>query len=172
MNRTSGLRFLSTCKAVWGTCTACHRLLPNIHGIAIHPLNMLQALASNSVGQSPRTDSHKFKVILEVALDAYNKKTKQSLQGHALLTQLESCDSSTAILNLLRGQVKPDTDEGLKKWLNPTINVLYAFSATLGEGVGLVNIDQYGRWSCPDTDTADVLTRKKLYLRALASSSW
>ncbi|KAI9433551.1 hypothetical protein H4582DRAFT_987135, partial [Lactarius indigo] len=29
-------------------------------------------------------------------------------------------------------------DERLTKWLNPTVNVLYAFSATLGEGVGLV----------------------------------
>jgi hypothetical protein len=26
----------------------------------------------------------------------------------------------------------------LTKWLNPSINVLYALSATLGEGVGLV----------------------------------
>jgi hypothetical protein len=26
----------------------------------------------------------------------------------------------------------------LTKWLNPTVNVLYALSATLGEGVGLV----------------------------------
>ena len=95
----------------------------------------------------PLTDSYSFKVILEAALDAYNKKTRQNLQGHALLTQLESCDSPTAILNLLRGQVNSDADEGLKKWLNPTINVLYAFSVTLGEGVGLVDIDQYSRWS-------------------------
>jgi hypothetical protein len=28
----------------------------------------------------------------------------------------------------------------LTKWLNPTVNVLYALSATLGEGVGLVCI--------------------------------
>jgi hypothetical protein len=28
----------------------------------------------------------------------------------------------------------------LTKWLNPTVNVLYALSATLGEGVGLVRL--------------------------------
>lgn len=112
--------------------------------LQIHPLNMCQALVSNSMGQNsrsiPPTDSYSFKVILEAALDSYNKKTKQNLQAHALLTQLASCDSPTTILNLLRGQVNPDADEGLKKWLNPTINVLYAFSVTLGGGVGLVNI--------------------------------
>jgi hypothetical protein len=26
----------------------------------------------------------------------------------------------------------------LTKWLNPTVNVLYSFSATLGGGVGMV----------------------------------
>jgi len=72
-------------------------------------------MAQNS--QTPPTDSDNFKVIFEAALEAYKKKTKQSLEGHALLTQLESCNSPTAILD-------------------PTINVLYAFSATLGDGVG------------------------------------
>ena len=32
------------------------------------------------------------------------------------------------------------SDDRLKNWLNPTVNVLYSFSATLGEGVGLVSL--------------------------------
>jgi hypothetical protein len=32
-------------------------------------------------------------------------------------------------------------NERLSSWLNPTINVLYAFSATLGQGVGLVSLN-------------------------------
>jgi hypothetical protein len=32
-------------------------------------------------------------------------------------------------------------DERLWRWLKPTINVLYAFSATLGQGVGLVRVN-------------------------------
>jgi hypothetical protein len=109
-------------------------------------LNMSQAPASSSIAQNtqttPPTDSDNFKVIFEAAFKAYKKKTKQNLEGHVLLTQLQTCDSPAAILDLLRGQVNPNADEGLKKWLNPTINVLYAFSATLGGGVGLVNINR------------------------------
>ena len=29
-------------------------------------------------------------------------------------------------------------NERLRSWLDPTVNVLFAFSATLGEGVGMV----------------------------------
>ena len=110
-----------------------------------HPFNMSQPPASSSMAQNIRTtppnDSDNFKVVFEAALEVYNKKTKQSLQDHPLLTQLESCDSPTAILDLLRGQVNPNANEGLRKWLNPTIHVLHAFSGTIGEGVGLVNIN-------------------------------
>ncbi|KAH9165952.1 hypothetical protein EDB89DRAFT_1857819, partial [Lactarius sanguifluus] len=47
------------------------------------------------------------------------------------------------ILVVLQDKVKElnqsrSADERLSRWLNPTIDVLYAFSATLGEGVGLV----------------------------------
>ena len=112
-----------------------------------HPRNMSQPPASSSMVQNCQaigapTDSDNFKIIFEAALEAYKKKTKQSLEGHALLTQLQTCDSPAAILDLLRGQVNPDADEGLKTWLNPTINVLYTFSATLGGGVGLVNMNE------------------------------
>ncbi|KAI9442898.1 hypothetical protein H4582DRAFT_2126178, partial [Lactarius indigo] len=42
-----------------------------------------------------------------------------------------------------RGQVREfeqsrSVDDRLTKWPDPTVNFLYAFSATLGEGVGLV----------------------------------
>ena len=109
-------------------------------------LNMSQAPASSSSVQNtrttPPTDSYNFKAIFEAALKAYKKKTKTSLEDHVLLTQLQTCDSPAAISDLLRAQVNPNADEGLKKWLNPTINVLYAFSATLGGGVGLVNTNK------------------------------
>jgi hypothetical protein len=87
------------------------------------------------------TDSDNFKVIFESALETYKKKTEQSLESHALLSQLESCDSPTAIIDLLQSQVNPNANEGLKKWLKPTIHVLHAFSDMIGAGVGLVNIN-------------------------------
>ena len=43
---------------------------------------------------------------------------------------------------MLRTQVQTihkGTDERWTKWLDPTINVLFAFSATLSSGVGVVN---------------------------------
>jgi hypothetical protein len=88
--------------------------------------------------------SPSFKLIFEKALKAYTKKTKQDLTAHPLATQLQGCDSPAAIVIILQDQIdqfrqSQSGDERLQKWLNPTINVLYAFSATLGQGIGMVN---------------------------------
>ncbi|KAI9455159.1 hypothetical protein BJY52DRAFT_1417585 [Lactarius psammicola] len=83
--------------------------------------------------------------IFDTALKSYKKKTKQDLKEHDLFKQLEKCDSPSAILAEFQadqfGPSRTSGDDGIKKWLVPTVNVLYAFSATLGEGVGLVNIN-------------------------------
>jgi hypothetical protein len=85
-----------------------------------------------------------FETIITAALQAYNKQTKKDIASHPLATQLRSCESPSAILAVLRTQVQTfdqsqSADEKLTKWLDPTVNVLYAFSATLGNGVGLVS---------------------------------
>jgi hypothetical protein len=77
-------------------------------------------------------------------LQTYKKKTGKDITSHPLATELQSCNSPNAILAVLRKQVpscdqSQDSDGIFTKWLIPTINVLYAFSATVGEGVGLVN---------------------------------
>lgn len=87
--------------------------------------------------------SHNFQLIFNNALKAYEKRTKNDLLAHPLAAQLQTCDSPSAILALIHQQAhglyqSQTGDERLTKWLNPTVNVLYAFSATLGEGVGLV----------------------------------
>lgn len=109
---------------------------------------MSQSTASSAVSNTPPTtaSSSNFSVIFEKALKAYQKKTKQNLIVHPLASQLQGCNSPAAILTMLQDQVdlftQSRTDgERLKNWLNPTIRVLYAFSATLGAGVGLVNIN-------------------------------
>ncbi|KAI9434678.1 hypothetical protein H4582DRAFT_2100870 [Lactarius indigo] len=91
----------------------------------------------------PSTSSSNFDVIFTTAFKAYKKRTGQDIISHPLAAQLKTCDSPDAILAILRAQVEEfdqsrKDDERLTKWLNPTVNVLYAFSATLGEGVGLV----------------------------------
>jgi hypothetical protein len=83
--------------------------------------------------------------VFNAALDEYKRKTKKDLASHPLLPSLESCDSPEAILAVLREQIpgfsaSQDEDDGLTKWVAPTVNVLYAFSDMLGQGIGLVSI--------------------------------
>lgn len=64
---------------------------------------------------------------------------------HPLAAQLQACESPGAVIAILQQQVQELNQSGggdskLTKWLNPTVNVLYAFSAALGEGVGLVRL--------------------------------
>ncbi|KAI9439441.1 hypothetical protein BJY52DRAFT_1322201 [Lactarius psammicola] len=89
------------------------------------------------------TSSSNFRTIFVAALKAYERKTKTDLLTHPLATQLQSCNSSSDVLAVLHDKVNEfeqsrSHNERLSSWLNPTINVLYAFSATLGEGVGLI----------------------------------
>jgi len=88
--------------------------------------------------------SSRFESIFNSALDAYKIRTKQDLPSHPLLPALQSCDSADAIITVLREQIpafsqSQSSDDRLSTWLVPTVNVLYAFSDALGEGVGLVN---------------------------------
>ncbi|KAH8986677.1 hypothetical protein EDB92DRAFT_1818168 [Lactarius akahatsu] len=87
---------------------------------------------------STPTSSSNFRPILDAALKAYEKTTKKDLLAHPLSAQLQACDSPADILSVLQGSVKEfdqsrRADERLSRWLSPTIKVLHAFSATLGE---------------------------------------
>jgi ribosomal protein S8 len=95
------------------------------------------------MSQTASASSSNFRTIFVAAIRAYEKKTKTDLLTHPLATQLQSCSSSSDILAVLHDKVHDfdqsrSDNERLSSWLNPTINVLYAFSATLGGGVGLV----------------------------------
>jgi len=93
----------------------------------------------------PSSSSSNFLPIFTAVLETYEKTTKNKLLTHPLATQLQSCDSPAAILSVLQDLVQQldesrSSDQGLTNWLSPTVNVLLAFSATLGEGVGLVGL--------------------------------
>jgi hypothetical protein len=85
-----------------------------------------------------------FQLIFNNALKAYEKRTKKDLLAHPLAAQLQACDSPSAILGVLQQQVQGlDQSRSGDRWINllePTVNVLYALSATLGEGVSLVSL--------------------------------
>jgi hypothetical protein len=89
------------------------------------------------------SSSSNFQPIFNNALRAYERRTKKDLFAHPLAAQLQACDTPSGILNLLQQQVQEldqsqSSNSRLTKWLDPTVNVLYSLSATLGEGVGLV----------------------------------
>ena len=100
------------------------------------------------MSQSPSTSSSSsnFRTIFVAAIKAYEKKTKTDLHTHPLATELQSCNSSSDILAVLLDKVNEfeksrSHNERLSSWLSPTINVLYAFSSTVGQGVGLVSLN-------------------------------
>ena len=89
--------------------------------------------------------SPNFQLIFNNALKAYEKHTKNDLLSHPLGSQLQACQSPGSILAVLQQQVQEldqsrVSDEGLTKWLEPTVNVVYAFSEMIGEGVSLVRL--------------------------------
>ena len=88
----------------------------------------------------PTSTSSNFRLIFDNALNAYKKRTKNDLLKHPLADRLEPCDSASSILTVLQEQVQElnDSQRNNTKWLDPTVNVLHAFSETLGEGVGSV----------------------------------
>src|SRR5260221_12135784 len=108
----------------------------------IYHLPHLPRTAMSSTS-SPSTSHSNLDSIFNAALQAYKKKTGKDITSHPLATQLQSCNSPDTVLAVLRSQI-PSVDqpqsgeERFTKCLTPIINVLYAFTATLGDGVGLV----------------------------------
>ena len=124
----------------------CHALRPLRPSCSPpHTISSFHYYATSmSQAQSTSTSSSNFDDIFSDALNAYKKQTKKDIASHPLATQIKSCDSSGAIIAILRSQVQnfdqsQGADERWTKWLDPTVNVLFAFSATLGNGVGVVS---------------------------------
>lgn len=94
----------------------------------------------------PASDASRsnYQVIFDSALKTYKKKTGKDLTKDPLLRRLETCNSPDAVLYILRAQIlEPGQPQGsrnrLTTWLDPTVNVLISFSATLGALVGQVS---------------------------------
>jgi hypothetical protein len=113
-----------------------------LQGCNTAPLIVI-ALPRMSQAPSTSTPHPNFDSIFNSALDAYKQRVKQDLATHPLLPRLQACNSPDAVLTVLREQI-PAFDQShsgdgkIAKWLVPT--VLYAFSAAIGEGAGLVSV--------------------------------
>ena len=107
------------------------------------PIVLMSQTPSASVSTTS-TPSSNFRSVFNAALKAYEKKTKNDLLAHPLAAHLQACKSPADILAILQEKVNEfdqsrSANQRLSQWLDPTINVLYSFSATLGSGVGLVS---------------------------------
>ena len=113
---------------------------------------MSQPSSSVSVPQTPATTtSSDIERIFDTALKSYMEKTKKNLKDHDLFKQLNNCDSPAQILAVFQTAQFGDpsrtgSNDRLRKWLIPTLNVLYVFADTLGTGVTLVSIDAFIRY--------------------------
>ena len=101
-------------------------------------------MSTPHANRTPSSSSN-FQAILSAAVKAYEKRTKKDLLAHPLACQLQTCNTPASIIAVLQGQVDDldkarKSNERLTKWLNPTVNVLLIFSATIGGGVSLVRI--------------------------------
>ena len=92
--------------------------------------NKLLVSAAMSHSHPTASSSSNFQLIINNALKAYEKRTKEDLLAHPLAAQLQACNSPGDILAILQQQVQPDqslpSDDRWSKWLNPTVSVLYA----------------------------------------------
>jgi len=85
-----------------------------------------------------------FTAIFDAASREYKKLTKQDLATHPFAAALQGYNSPDSILNVFRDQAQAydkfhKGDDKLMEWLTPIVNILFTFSETLGEGVGLVS---------------------------------
>ena len=104
---------------------------------------------SHNPVSTPSGHSSNFRSIFDAALKDYKTKTRKDLLAHQLTAELQICDSPSAILDVLNEQyniqqfIQLQSDgQRSKQWLNATVTVLCAFSAALGEGVGIVKSTQ------------------------------
>jgi hypothetical protein len=93
--------------------------------------------------QTSDPSGSKFTAIFEVASNEYKTLTGQDLGTHSFAIALEGHNSPDSVLEVFRKQAQAfdkfrKGDDKLMAWLTPIVNILFMFSATLGEGICLV----------------------------------
>jgi len=101
-----------------------------------------QMSTSNQI-TDPSTSN--FTAIFDAALQEYKSLTKKDLATHPLAAAIEGYNTPDSILNVSRKQASAfdkfrKGDDKLMEGLTPIVNILFTFSETLGEGVGLVSL--------------------------------
>ena len=89
-----------------------------------------------------------FTAIFDAALNEYKTLTKQDLQTHPFAAAFENSDSTDSVMNIFRKQAQAfdkfrKDDDKLMAWLTQIVNILFTFSGSLGEGIGLVSVQSF-----------------------------
>jgi hypothetical protein len=116
------------------------RVIFHLHAPLLISLPPMSAV--NQTAGPSQTNS--FTAIFHAATSEYQRVTGNLLDDHPFSAQLVSCDSPEAVSNVLRMQAQAFSkfrkgDEKLMAWLDPIVHILFTFSGTLGEGIGLVS---------------------------------
>ena len=101
-------------------------------------------MSASASDQTAGPSADNFTAIFNAASTEYHNATGKRLDTHPFAAQLDVCRSPDAVCDLFRTQARAFSksrkgDEKLMAWLDPIIHILYTFSATLGEGIGLVS---------------------------------
>jgi len=95
--------------------------------------------------QTTDLSTSNFAAIFDAASREYKSLTKQDLATHPLAAAIEGYNTPDSILNVFRKQASAfdkfrKGHDKLMEYLTPIVNILFTFSETLEEGVGLVSL--------------------------------
>ncbi|KAI0293056.1 hypothetical protein BC826DRAFT_1143153 [Russula brevipes] len=91
----------------------------------------------NVMSQTATSTPSSFQPVFDAALQDYKKKTGINLHSYPLCARLESLQSPDSVLTALREQIpgfdrpRSGVDNRASNWLEPTVNVLSAYSAMI-----------------------------------------
>src|SRR5216683_2296087 len=106
--------------------------------------SFLAIIPISTRNQTVGPSNDNFTAIFNAATAEYQRVTRKRLDTHTFAAQLDTCDSPEAASNIFRTQAQAfsifrEGDERLMAWLDPIAHILFIFSGTLGEGIGLVS---------------------------------
>lgn len=109
--------------------------------LSIPPTIPFIVMSARNQIEGPSTDN--FTAIFNTASNEYERVTGKRLDTHPFAEQLDTCHSPEAISDVFRTQARTFSkiwrgNEKLMTRLEPMVHILFTFSGTLGEGLGLV----------------------------------
>ena len=131
-----------TCLSLAGYDLLAHTAIP------LPPFSTPSAPPLSTSNQTTDLSTANFTAIFDAASNEYKTLTKQDLETHPFAVAFENSNSPDSVIKIFRKQAQAfdkfrKGDDKLMAWLTPIVNILFTFSGTLGEGIGLVSIQSF-----------------------------